>query len=538
MAIYHFSVDVIQRSKGESSVAASAYRAGEKITDERTGEIHDYTKKENCDYNEILLPDNAPEAYADRGALWNAVEKKERRGDAQVCRSIDMALPNKMPEKLQEHLLREFCQEQFVEYGMAADLSIHRPTRTQKNDHAHVLLTMRELDESGFGNKVRSWNDKALVDQWREAWANKVNEYIDRFHINESHIDHRSLEEQGIDRTPQVHMGKAATAMERKGQLTDRGNFNREIKVLDEEVAKLQKIAENAIGITTRQQELLQNNTLNADDVQMHMDLLQHSRSIFDAIIESELLETSTSNSLLGDMNETSDEVALRLEFLAKQFKTPLRASESLTDGRKPDIGYIIANGYKIQQEQNAELDARYKEQEKRIRDQSERELKEEMRLIALRIKKEKAMYQTWKPTKKKKPYPAIGLYDENGRRRSLLEHILIFAILVINKEVPDFLKPESEWKLMEEEQRTIVEVAVFRVKQFKTAINCALEEEWETYDDLERIIKDKNAHPDKISKAEMVREQLIHAMNKEYCQCTDVAQREKIPSKSEELKR
>lgn len=193
MAIYHCSVDIIGRSEGHSSTAAAAYRAGDKIKDERTGELHDYTRKQNCAANGILLPEGAPAEFADRETLWNAVEKTEKRSDAQLCRSFDMALPNEMSEELQEQLIQEFCKEQFADHGIISDWSIHRPKPRKgesRNDHAHVLTTMRDLDEHGFGKKNRSWNDKDMLSKWREAWANKVNEYIDRYQIQENHIDH------------------------------------------------------------------------------------------------------------------------------------------------------------------------------------------------------------------------------------------------------------------------------------------------------------------------------------------------------------
>lgn len=145
MAIYHCSVDVISRSKGHSSTAAAAYRAGDKIKDERTGELHDYTRKQNCAANGIVLSEGAPAEFADREKLWNAVEKIEKRLDAQICRSFDMALPNNMPEDLQEQLIQEFCQEQFADQGMIADWSIHRPKPKKGERKRHLRALQRGI---------------------------------------------------------------------------------------------------------------------------------------------------------------------------------------------------------------------------------------------------------------------------------------------------------------------------------------------------------------------------------------------------------
>ncbi|MFN7137960.1 MAG: MobQ family relaxase [Limisphaerales bacterium] len=225
MAIYHFSVQVISRSKGRSAVAAAAYRAGELLYDERYGKTHDYRKK-NVAESVIVAPENAPDWVKDRARLWNAVEEAEKRKDAQLCREINLALPRELTVNQQRELLSDFVKDQFVKLGMIADVSIHRDN--PDNPHAHIMLTTREITSEGFGKKVREWNEKELLETWRAEWANYVNRALERAG-HADRIDHRSLEAQGSNRLPTIHEGPQVRQMERRGARTDRGNHNRNV---------------------------------------------------------------------------------------------------------------------------------------------------------------------------------------------------------------------------------------------------------------------------------------------------------------------
>ncbi len=228
MAIYHFSGTVISRSQGRSAVACAAYRSGEKLHDERYGKDHDYTQKQDVAHTEILLPDGAPLWMADREKLWNAVELHEKRKDAQLAREFNFALPRELTLKQNVSLACEFVQETFVKQGMIADLCIHNDKSPdgQLHPHAHVMLTMREVNGDGFGPKVRSWNDKALLLSWREEWALSVNHHLG-LHGHDLKIDHRSLEEQGIQLEPQHKIG-AAVARDRLVRMEDHLRIARE----------------------------------------------------------------------------------------------------------------------------------------------------------------------------------------------------------------------------------------------------------------------------------------------------------------------
>ena len=255
MAIYHLCIKIISRGKGKSAVAASAYRSGEKIKNEYDGIVHDFTRKGGIAHTEILLPQNAPQEFSDRGTLWNSVEKIEKSKNSQLAREIEIALPKELDREKQIELVREYVKENFVDVGMCADIALH--DRNDGNPHAHILLTMRPLnedttwgakskkeyilDENGEKVKLKNgnyktrkintvdWNEQDKAEHWRKAWADITNKYLEENSIQEK-VDHRSYQRQGIEQIPTIHLGVSATQMEKKGIATDRGNINREIK--------------------------------------------------------------------------------------------------------------------------------------------------------------------------------------------------------------------------------------------------------------------------------------------------------------------
>ncbi|MCD3452665.1 MobA/MobL family protein [Streptococcus equi subsp. zooepidemicus] len=255
MAIYHLSIKIISRGKGKSAVAASAYRSGEKIKNEYDGIVHDFTRKGGIAHTEILLPQNAPKEFANRSVLWNSVEKIEKSKNSQLAREIEIALPQELDREKQIELVREYVKENFVKVGMCADIALHDKNGT--NPHAHILLTMRPLnkdktwgaksrkeyilDKNGEKVKLKNgnyktrkidtvdWNEQEKAEQWRKAWSDITNKYLEENSIKEK-VDHRSYERQGIEQIPTIHLGVSASQMEKKGIVTDRGNINREIR--------------------------------------------------------------------------------------------------------------------------------------------------------------------------------------------------------------------------------------------------------------------------------------------------------------------
>jgi len=225
MAIFHLCAKMIGRSAGRSATAAAAYRAGCRIEDARTGEVFDYTRRSGVREAFILAPADAPAWVANRAALWNRAEAAEKRKDAQVAREVEISLPSELPHEERRRLVVEFIQSEFVVQGMVADVAMHAPGREgdKRNEHAHILLTLRALATDDFGQKNRDWNRTELLERWRARWAAMVNERLAAAGLD-SRIDHRSLEAQGIaDRPPTEHLGPAASALERRGIDTERG---------------------------------------------------------------------------------------------------------------------------------------------------------------------------------------------------------------------------------------------------------------------------------------------------------------------------
>ena len=264
MAIYHCSIKIFTRGKGASAVAKAAYRAAEIIHSEYDGNTYDYSRKRGIVHKEILLPGYAPPEYADRTVLWNAVEKSERNINAQLAREIEVSLPVELSREQSINLVREYVKRQFVEQGMCADLCVHDTNGV--NPHAHIMLTIRPINEDGtwgakskkeyvlneYGERIRlkngsfktrkicavDWNEPTKAEEWRSAWADAVNAALEKEHIAQR-IDHRSYTRQGIEQIPTVHMGVAASQMEKRGIRTERGEQNRAIENTNQQLRQL-----------------------------------------------------------------------------------------------------------------------------------------------------------------------------------------------------------------------------------------------------------------------------------------------------------
>lgn len=223
MAIYHFSAKVISRANGSSAVASAAYRSASELHDDRLGRNHDFTNKAGVVHSEIMLPEGAPEHLNDRATLWNEVEAGEKRKDAQLAREVEFSIPRELNQQQGISLAHDFVNKQFVERGMVADMNVHWDMGKdgQPKPHAHVMLSMREVGGQGFGQKVREWNSNALLQEWREAWADHVNERLASFDID-ARIDHRSYEAQGIDLEPQHKIGPAGSRRLERGEDAER----------------------------------------------------------------------------------------------------------------------------------------------------------------------------------------------------------------------------------------------------------------------------------------------------------------------------
>ncbi len=231
MAIYHLHVKVIGRKSGSSAVASAAYRSASRLRDDRLERSHDFSNKRGVVHSEVMLPEDVPEQWSDRERLWNDVEAFEVRKDAQLAREVEFALPREMTQAQGIELARDFVHAEFVDQGMIADLNVHWDIAEDgtPKPHAHVMLTMRSVDENGFGPKVRDWNRTEMVERWRERWAQLANERLAELDID-ARIDHRSLEAQGIALEPQSQIGAPAQRIEGEGiEAADRADMHREI---------------------------------------------------------------------------------------------------------------------------------------------------------------------------------------------------------------------------------------------------------------------------------------------------------------------
>ncbi|MBI5013095.1 MAG: MobA/MobL family protein, partial [Methylocystis sp.] len=231
MAIYHLHVKVIGRKCGSSAVASAAYRSASRLRDDRLGRSHDFSAKRGVVHSEVMLPENAPEPWKDRERLWNDVEALEIRKDAQLAREVEFAIPREMTERQGIELARDFVRSEFVDRGMIADLNVHWDMAEDGmlKPHAHVMLTMRSVDQNGFGPKVREWNRTEMLERWRERWAELANERLAELDVD-ARIDHRSLAAQGIVLEPQSQIGAPAHRIEGEGvEAADRAEMHREI---------------------------------------------------------------------------------------------------------------------------------------------------------------------------------------------------------------------------------------------------------------------------------------------------------------------
>ncbi|ENC3009708.1 TPA: MobA/MobL family protein [Escherichia albertii] len=197
MAIFHLDFKIVKRSEGMTSVAKAAYHARTRITDDRIGETFDFSHRTDLHGHIILAPVSAPAHIVESSsALWNEVERVERQQNGQTARYFDVAIPVELSNDDKKKLVAEYCQKNFVDQGMIADIAFH--DLDGKNPHAHVMLTLKTIGPEGFGKKDRSWNDKKIMLQWRESWATMSNSYLEAAG-SEERIDHRSLRTQCAD---------------------------------------------------------------------------------------------------------------------------------------------------------------------------------------------------------------------------------------------------------------------------------------------------------------------------------------------------
>ena len=274
----HNEITIVQRSQRQSAVAAAAYQSGEKLFCEYDQQVKHYPEKRGIVHNEILLPANAPQEYADRNTLWNAAEAVEKQWNSQLARRWVLTIPREIPPDQYAVLVREFCEQQFVSKGMIVDFAIHDPHPPGHNPHAHVLLTMRAMDEHGKwlpksrkvydldenGERIKlpsgrwkshkedtvDWNDQKYCEIWRHEWEVIQNRYLEA-NDRPERVDLRSYARQGLDIVPTVHEGAAVRQMEKRGIQTNIGNLNREIRAANSLMQSIRQLIQNLKGWIT-----------------------------------------------------------------------------------------------------------------------------------------------------------------------------------------------------------------------------------------------------------------------------------------------
>lgn len=253
MAIYHSRVKVFSRSRGDSAVAAAAYRAGLLLIDHLTGQRHDYRRRGGVVETICLVPQDAPDWALIPGELWPKAEAAENRKNSVVAREFEVALPHELNDEQRSQLATAIGQALVARYGFAVQASIHSPgSRDGLNHHVHLLATTRRLTSDGFAEKTRELDGGAsgkIEIEWvRQTMASTINEHLAAAGID-ARVDHRRLEVQAeealargdwaeamvLSRQPTKHMGKAASALERRGVLTELGAENARIVRENEE---------------------------------------------------------------------------------------------------------------------------------------------------------------------------------------------------------------------------------------------------------------------------------------------------------------
>ena len=337
MAIYHLNAKIISRSNGQSATEAAAYRAAEKIYNERTGETFNYTRKKGVYSTEILTPNNAPDWMLDRSSLRNAAELFEKRSNSRTAREFDIALPTELTNPQKQELVRNFVQDNFVNKGLVADLAFH--DINTHNPHVHIMITTRTVDENGLGTKDRSLDKKDFLLKLRESWATYTNHALNQAGSSEK-IDHRTLKEQNINRIPQIHLGANVAAMMKRGIATERGDEYLEIQNTNQQIEALEKqlvAVENSIKSETvliqessPKNSSLQTGVSNADITETTLELskIRINQRVNDDGDEREWSEDSEAdltaelrriNEAVIESNRQTDENRRRLQDLSNR---------------------------------------------------------------------------------------------------------------------------------------------------------------------------------------------------------------------------
>jgi hypothetical protein len=269
---YHSTMKAVSRSAGRSVVAAAAYRLGERLHDEVHDITHDYTRKRGVEATFTVAPEGSPVWVHEPEKLWNAAERAEKRINSTVGREIELALPSFLSPEGRQQIAERFARELVDRYRVAVSVAIHEPGRggDNRNFHAHILFTTREMTPDGLGRKTRILDDRATgskeVVSLRKLAADIINESLAAVN-SDIRVDHRSFEDRGIEREGTIHLGPKASGQERRGEPTRAGDYNRHVEDYNRYLAERQSL-ETAI---VKEEERISSPPLTLADAQERM---------------------------------------------------------------------------------------------------------------------------------------------------------------------------------------------------------------------------------------------------------------------------
>jgi hypothetical protein len=375
---YLFSCEIVNRST-QSVVAMAAYRSDEKLYSMRDGETKQYKSHSVKPGSFILKPDNAPDWTLDRERLWNEVERFENRENAQLARNVLLGLPNDMTEEQQLELTKEYVQENFVDEGMVADVSIHRDE--EHNPHAHILLTVRPFDEHGNwekrkskripvldeeGNqvynekgwrvtksvKINDWDKRETLVRWRENWAEKLNEKSKEFGLDKNYSD-KSYEEQGRIVKPRFRLTRSEYQYEEKlkKEALDKGEKytpttyyaqkNEEIKKYNEKYNNVIHLEDYKTKKDYKQilSDLRSNLHVNKENVEATRLLVERAKGYVDYSVAKQLYD---------DFNSDINKWKLNLERQLTTLNSHKKFYNNLINNYKDNPNYVERFGYDV----------------------------------------------------------------------------------------------------------------------------------------------------------------------------------------------
>lgn len=394
MSIYHCSIKIGSRGKGQSAVAAAAYRSGQKLTDEELGAVSDYTRKSGVVYSEVSLCDNAPAEYINREILWNSVQTIEKASNSRLWREFEVALPQELSREEQIDTVRDYVKT-LTEQGMCCDWSIH--DKHDGNPHAHIMATVRSIKENGEwaakcrkvydldenGQKIvkkydklghkqykshkedyNDWNNKERVEEWREKWAECCNKRLSE----DKRIDHRSYKRQGIDKEPTIHEGyKVRMIAKKSGIALDRMAENWKIKQRNEYMQRIKQELEKV------QQELEKiikekERAINAGKQRIAELLARRSRTVNSDNREPDERERETEGRERTAETSYNQSEEIDTETLIRRAKAVIDSSRA-----SEESGATARKNRELAEQRRAAEESRRAEMERRAADQASR---------------------------------------------------------------------------------------------------------------------------------------------------------------------